>query len=103
MHPSSRSEIRAARVPAASIAAIAEAAGAPKLEGDAARAIASDVEYRMRQIFQDAVKCMRHSKRSTLCAEVRAAAGANARVTQRRARWRGATRRGETTDAFRIE
>jgi histone H3/H4 len=101
MHPSSRSEIRAARVPAASIAAIAEAAGAPKLEGDAARAIASDVEYRLRQIFQDAVKCMRHSKRSTLCAEVRAAAGANARVTQRCARWRGATRRGETTDAFR--
>ena len=34
-------------------------------------ALASDVEYRMRQIFQDAVKCMRHSKRSTLCAEVR--------------------------------
>ncbi len=67
----SRSETRAARVPVASIAAIAEAAGAPKLEGDASRALASDVEYRMRQIFQDAVKCMRHSKRSTLCAEVR--------------------------------
>ena len=67
----SRPETRAARVPAASIVAIAEAAGAPKLEGDASRALASDVEYRMRQIFQDAVKCMRHSKRSTLCAEVR--------------------------------
>jgi len=103
MPPSSRSEIRAARVPAASIAAIAEAAGAPKLEGDAARALASDVEYRMRQIFQDAVKCMRHSKRSTLCAEVRATTRANARLTRRRARWRGETRRGETTDACRID
>lgn len=61
-----------ARVPAASVVAVAETIGAPRLDDAAARALASDVEYRLRMILQDAMKIMRHGKRETLLPEVRA-------------------------------
>lgn len=60
-----------ARVPAASVIAVAETIGAPRLDDAAALALASDVEYRLRVILQDAMKIMRHGKRETLEPEVR--------------------------------
>lgn len=59
-------------VPEESIDAIASSLGCGALGKGVASALASDVEYRLRQVFQDAIKCMRHSKRTTLSAEVRA-------------------------------
>ena len=59
-------------VPEESIDAIASSLGCGALGKGVASALASDVEYRLRQVFQDAIKCMRHSKRTTLGAEVRA-------------------------------
>ena len=60
------------RVHVDSVRAIAATIGAPPVDADTARALASDCEYRLRQVFQDAMKCMRASKRTTLSAEVRA-------------------------------
>ncbi|CAM6117572.1 unnamed protein product [Calypogeia fissa] len=45
---------------------IAQSIGISNLSDDVAAALAPDVEYRMREIMQEAIKCMRHSKRSTL-------------------------------------
>ena len=39
------------------------------LPDEVARALASDAEYRLREVIQDAVKFMRHSKRSKLSTE----------------------------------
>lgn len=64
MSPSSR-----ARIPAKTVASIAETIGAGVLDDRTAKALASDVEYRLRLVFQDAIKCMRHGKRDTLTAE----------------------------------
>lgn len=58
-------------VPEESIDAIASSLGCGALGKGVSSALASDVEYRLRQVFQDAIKCMRHSKRTTLSAEVR--------------------------------
>ncbi|XP_074310876.1 transcription initiation factor TFIID subunit 6-like [Silene latifolia] len=48
---------------------IAQSIGITNLTPDAALAVAPDVEYRVREIMQEAIKCMRHSKRTVLTAE----------------------------------
>ncbi|OMP03169.1 TATA box binding protein associated factor (TAF) [Corchorus capsularis] len=48
------------------IEVIAQSIGINNLSSDAALALAPDVEYRMREIMQEAVKCMRHSRRNIL-------------------------------------
>lgn len=53
-------------VPKETIEVIAQSVGINSISADAALALASDVEYRMREIMQEAIKCMRHSKRTTL-------------------------------------
>lgn len=49
-----------------SIHIIAQSIGLSNLQDDVAAALAPDVEYRMREIMQEAIKSMRHSKRSVL-------------------------------------
>nr|KYP50776.1 Transcription initiation factor TFIID subunit 6 [Cajanus cajan] len=56
-------------VPKETIEVIAQSIGINNLSPDAAFALAPDVEYRMRQIMQEAIKCMRHSKRTILTAD----------------------------------
>lgn len=56
-------------VPKETIEVIAQSIGINNLSHDVALAVAPDVEYRMRQIMQEAIKCMRHSKRTTLTAD----------------------------------
>ncbi|KAH9620319.1 hypothetical protein KSS87_021716 [Heliosperma pusillum] len=51
------------------IEVIAQSIGITNLSPDAALAVAPDVEYRVREIMQEAIKCMRHSKRIVLTAE----------------------------------
>ncbi|CAM8949763.1 unnamed protein product [Rhodiola kirilowii] len=53
-------------VPKETIEVIAQSIGINNLSPDVAFALAPDVEYRMREIMQEAVKCMRHSRRTTL-------------------------------------
>ncbi|XWS75828.1 hypothetical protein CRYUN_Cryun01aG0125600 [Craigia yunnanensis] len=48
------------------IEVIAQSIGINNLSADAALSLAPDVEYRMREIMQEAIKCMRHSRRTTL-------------------------------------
>ncbi|XVF21071.1 hypothetical protein REPUB_Repub12eG0059000 [Reevesia pubescens] len=48
------------------IEVIAQSIGINNLSTDAALSLAPDVEYRMREIMQEAIKCMRHSRRTTL-------------------------------------
>lgn len=45
---------------------IAQSLGINKLKDDIAQTLALDVEYRIREIIQDASKFMRHSKRKLL-------------------------------------
>eukprot|EP00873_Tetraselmis_striata_P024590 jgi/Tetstr1/444854/TSEL_032696.t1 len=45
---------------------IAQSLGIPQLSDQAAQFLAPDVDYRLREIIQEATKFMRHSKRSTL-------------------------------------
>ncbi|XP_052177994.1 transcription initiation factor TFIID subunit 6 isoform X3 [Diospyros lotus] len=53
-------------VPKETIEVIAQSIGISSLSPDVALALAPDVEYRMREIMQEAIKCMRHSKRTIL-------------------------------------
>lgn len=53
-------------VPKETIEVIAQSVGVTNLSPDAAQALAPDVEYRMREIMQEAIKCMRHSRRTML-------------------------------------
>lgn len=53
-------------MPKDTIHVIAQSIGISNLQDDVAAALAPDVEYRMREIMQEAIKCMRHSKRSIL-------------------------------------
>ena len=53
-------------VPDASIKVIAQHVGIESLADEVARALAPDVEYRLREVIQDACKFMRHSKRTEL-------------------------------------
>ena len=53
-------------VPDASIKVIAQHVGIESLADEVARALAPDVEYRLREVIQDACKFMRHSKRTEI-------------------------------------
>ncbi|KAK1353657.1 transcription initiation factor TFIID subunit 6-like [Heracleum sosnowskyi] len=53
-------------VPKETVEVIAQSIGINNLTPDAALALAPDVEYRMREIMQEAIKCMHHSRRTTL-------------------------------------
>ncbi|KAI5067137.1 hypothetical protein GOP47_0017665 [Adiantum capillus-veneris] len=48
------------------IQVIAQSIGISNLSDEVAAALAPDVEYRMREIMQEAIKCMLHSKRTIL-------------------------------------
>ncbi|KAL6905633.1 hypothetical protein ACP4OV_003234 [Aristida adscensionis] len=56
-------------VPKETIEVIAQSVGIPSLGADVSAALAADVEYRLREIMQEAIKCMRHSKRTVLTAD----------------------------------
>lgn len=56
-------------MPKETIEVIAQSIGITNLSSDAALALAPDVEYRIREIMQEAIKCMRHSKRTILMRE----------------------------------
>ncbi|KAI4321999.1 hypothetical protein MLD38_035317 [Melastoma candidum] len=49
-----------------SVEVIAQCIGITNLSPEVAEALGPDVEYRIREIIQEAVKCMRHSKRTVL-------------------------------------
>ncbi|XP_075522986.1 LOW QUALITY PROTEIN: transcription initiation factor TFIID subunit 6-like [Primulina tabacum] len=53
-------------VPKESIEVIAQSLGITNLSPDIFPALAADVEYRVREIMQESIKCMRHSRRTTL-------------------------------------
>ncbi|KAK1416648.1 hypothetical protein QVD17_25763 [Tagetes erecta] len=53
-------------VPKETVEVIAQSIGINSLSPDAALALAPDVEYRIREIIQEGIKCMHHSKRTTL-------------------------------------
>ncbi|KAF7144908.1 hypothetical protein RHSIM_Rhsim04G0046200 [Rhododendron simsii] len=53
-------------VPKETIEVIAQSIGINNLSPDVALALSPDVEYRMREIMQEAIKCMRHSKRTMM-------------------------------------
>ena len=56
-------------VPPESVKVIAQTVGIESLPDEVARALAPDVEYRLREVIQDACKFMRHSKRTELSTE----------------------------------
>ncbi|KAJ3698313.1 hypothetical protein LUZ61_002018 [Rhynchospora tenuis] len=56
-------------VPKETIEVIAQSIGISNLSPDVSLALAPDVEYRLREITQEAIKCMRHSKRTVLTAD----------------------------------
>uniref|UniRef100_A0A5B7CC85 Putative transcription initiation factor TFIID subunit 6 n=1 Tax=Davidia involucrata TaxID=16924 RepID=A0A5B7CC85_DAVIN len=56
-------------VPKEAIEVIAQSIGINNLSPDVLPGLASDVEYRVREIMQEAIKCMRHSKRTVLTAD----------------------------------
>ncbi|GLJ09467.1 hypothetical protein SUGI_0110160 [Cryptomeria japonica] len=56
-------------LPNDTIEVIAQSIGINNLSPDVAQALAPDVEYRLREIMQEAVKCQRHSKRTILTTE----------------------------------
>ncbi|KAG7028412.1 Transcription initiation factor TFIID subunit 6, partial [Cucurbita argyrosperma subsp. argyrosperma] len=53
-------------VPKETIEVVAQSIGISNLSPEVALALTPDVEYRVREIMQEAVKCMRHSKRTVL-------------------------------------
>jgi len=55
--------------PKDSFKVLAETAGISNLSDDIANALAPDVEYRLREVVQEAIKFMKHSKRSKLATE----------------------------------
>ncbi|CAJ1964023.1 unnamed protein product [Sphenostylis stenocarpa] len=56
-------------VPKETIEVIAQSIGITNLSPDVALALAPDLEYRIREIMQESIKCMRHSMRTFLSAE----------------------------------
>ncbi|MED6124548.1 hypothetical protein PIB30_059950 [Stylosanthes scabra] len=56
-------------VPKETIEVIAQSIGITNLSPDVAFALAPDLEYRIREIMQESIKCMRHSKRTILTAD----------------------------------
>ncbi|KAK6777018.1 hypothetical protein RDI58_023735 [Solanum bulbocastanum] len=53
-------------VPKETIEVISQSIGVSNLSPDVLPTLAVDVEYRIREIMQEAIKCMHHSKRTTL-------------------------------------
>ncbi|XP_010480190.1 PREDICTED: transcription initiation factor TFIID subunit 6b [Camelina sativa] len=51
-----------------SIEVIAQSIGFSTISPDVSAALAPDVEYRVREVMQEAIKCMRHARRTTLMA-----------------------------------
>ncbi|XVE50749.1 hypothetical protein DITRI_Ditri01bG0188300 [Diplodiscus trichospermus] len=56
-------------VPKEAIEVVAQSIGITNLSPEVAGALAPDVEYRVREIMQEAIKCMRHSRRTVLTAD----------------------------------
>ncbi|WVY94006.1 hypothetical protein V8G54_033094 [Vigna mungo] len=56
-------------VPKETIEVIAQSIGITNLSPDVALALAPDLEYRIREIMQESIKCMRHSMRTFLSTE----------------------------------
>ncbi|XP_061351874.1 transcription initiation factor TFIID subunit 6-like [Gastrolobium bilobum] len=56
-------------VPKETIEVIAQSIGITNLNSDVALALAPDLEYRIREIMQESIKCMRHSRRTSLTAD----------------------------------
>ncbi|XP_031286463.1 transcription initiation factor TFIID subunit 6-like [Pistacia vera] len=56
-------------IPKEAIEVISQSIGIANFSPDVALVFAPDVEYRMREIMQEAVKCMRHARRTVLRAE----------------------------------
>jgi len=52
--------------PADTIKDVADTLGISQLSGDVAKQLAMDVEYRIQEVVQEALKFMRHSKRTVL-------------------------------------
>ncbi|PQP94273.1 transcription initiation factor TFIID subunit 6 [Prunus yedoensis var. nudiflora] len=53
-------------VPKEAIEVVAQSIGISNLSPEVALALTPDVEYRVREIMQEAIKCMRHSRRTVL-------------------------------------
>ncbi|KAL2956448.1 hypothetical protein AAZX31_18G085700 [Glycine max] len=64
-----RLESKMSFVPKETIEVIAQSIGITNLSSDVALSLAPDLEYRIREIMQESVKCMRHSKRTFLTTE----------------------------------
>ncbi|XP_010542550.1 PREDICTED: transcription initiation factor TFIID subunit 6b [Tarenaya hassleriana] len=58
-----------ARVTKEAIEVIAQSIGISNLSPDVSVALAPDVEYRVREVMQEAIKCMRHARRTILMAD----------------------------------
>ncbi|KAJ4826021.1 hypothetical protein Tsubulata_023013 [Turnera subulata] len=56
-------------VPKEAIEVIAQSIGITNLSPEVSLSLAPDVEYRVREIMQEAIKCMRHARRTTLTAD----------------------------------
>ncbi|CAN1193409.1 Transcription initiation factor TFIID subunit 6 [Linum perenne] len=56
----------AAAVPKEAIEVIAQSLGISNLSPEVPLALAPDVEYRLREVMQESIKCMRHARRTTL-------------------------------------
>ncbi|CAL5202260.1 unnamed protein product [Lathyrus oleraceus] len=56
-------------IPKETIEVIAQTIGITNLSSDVSLAVAPDLEYRIREIIQESIKCMRHSMRTFLIAE----------------------------------
>lgn len=56
-------------IPPDTIKAIAHSISIPNLTDEAAKALAPDVEYHVREVVQDALKFAKHSKRTRLNTE----------------------------------
>ncbi|CAH9063876.1 unnamed protein product [Cuscuta epithymum] len=56
-------------VPKETIEVVAQSIGITNLSPEVPPELAADVEYRLREIMQESIKCMRHSKRTILTAE----------------------------------
>ncbi|CAI0436286.1 unnamed protein product [Linum tenue] len=55
-----------AGIPKEAIEVIAQTVGITNLSPEVSLALAPDAEYRLREIMQEAIKCMRHARRTTL-------------------------------------
>ena len=55
-------------ISAASVGEMAQICGVTRLNDEAKKALAPDVDYRLREIIQDAQKFARHGKRTRLTA-----------------------------------